>query len=410
MAPCTDSCALHPQPHRGAGGLSQCARRIALGLVGWAMSAAVSAATLSVSTLADSGAGSLREALGMASAGDTVLFAPSLSGTLTLLSSLPTITAALTVSGPGADKVQVLNAAGRVFDLQGAGAVTLSGLALSGSGLALGENGGAIRSQGATQLTLDGVAIARSVVTKQWNGGGLGGAVYSGAGGSLTVRASTFEANRADKGGAIYAVGAGLTLVNSTLTQNQADDSGGAISLEFGPASTITQSTLTANTAAIAGGVFVRNTASLNLVNSVVAGNTDRGGANDVDHGNDTVGATGSLFSETDAASVVHNGADSNNLYGADPLLGALANNGGSTRTQLPGAASPALNAVACAGVAVDQRGIARPQGALCDIGAVEVAAPPPAAVPTLSSAGWTLLALMLGGVFAWRRGRFGSR
>ncbi|TXK29740.1 hypothetical protein FVQ98_07575 [Ottowia sp. GY511] len=361
-----------------------------------------------MSTLADTGAGSLRAALATPLTGDTVAFAPALAGTLTLASPLPTITVSLTVTGPGADKVRVLNAAGRVFDLQNAGAVTLNGLSLSGSGLDLGENGGAIRSQGATQLTLDGVAIARSTVTKQWNGGGLGGGVYSGAGSSLSVRASTFEANRADKGGAIYAVGAGLTMVNSTLTQNQADDSGGAISLEFGPASTITQSTLTANSAAIGGGVYVRNTASLNLVNSVLAGNTDRGGANDVDHGNNTVSATGSLFSETDATSVVHNGADSNNLYGADPLLGALASNGGTTQTQLPGAGSPALNAVACTGVALDQRGIARPQGVLCDIGAVEVAAPP-AAVPTLSSAAWALLAFVLVGVFAWRRGRIGT-
>lgn len=58
----------------------------------------------------------------------------------------------------------------------------------------------------------------------------------------------------------------------------------------------------------------------------------------------------------------------------ADPLLGPLADNGGPTRTLLPAAGSPAINAggaTACPGL--DQRGVLRPQGAACDIGAAEV-------------------------------------
>lgn len=57
-----------------------------------------------------------------------------------------------------------------------------------------------------------------------------------------------------------------------------------------------------------------------------------------------------------------------------DPLLGPLADNGGATPTFLPGSGSPAIDAGAgddCA--ASDQRDIRRPQGAGCDIGAVEV-------------------------------------
>jgi len=64
--------------------------------------------------------------------------------------------------------------------------------------------------------------------------------------------------------------------------------------------------------------------------------------------------------------------------YGLDPLLGPLANNGGSTLTHalLPG--SPAIDAgdpAVCAAAPVnnlDHRGVARPQGSACDIGAVE--------------------------------------
>ena len=70
-----------------------------------------------------------------------------------------------------------------------------------------------------------------------------------------------------------------------------------------------------------------------------------------------------------------------------DPVLGALANNGGPTQTLLPLAGSPLLDAIppASCGAAVDQRGITRPQGTGCDIGAVEVevVTPAPAAIVT---------------------------
>lgn len=59
-----------------------------------------------------------------------------------------------------------------------------------------------------------------------------------------------------------------------------------------------------------------------------------------------------------------------------DPKLGPLALNGGRTRTHVPGAGSPALNAGANpSGAATDQRGptYRRVVGAAADIGAVEV-------------------------------------
>jgi len=66
-------------------------------------------------------------------------------------------------------------------------------------------------------------------------------------------------------------------------------------------------------------------------------------------------------------------------VQGADPQLGPLAGNGGTTLTHLPGATSPALDAIPngtvglCdATVAVDQRGAVRPNGTACDIGSVE--------------------------------------
>ena len=79
-----------------------------------------------------------------------------------------------------------------------------------------------------------------------------------------------------------------------------------------------------------------------------------------------------------------------------DPLLGALAGNGGPTLTRLPQSGSPLIDAIpnancgdgdTLAGFAVttDQRHLARPEqsGGKCDIGAVEVQLPPaPAPAP----------------------------
>jgi hypothetical protein len=59
-----------------------------------------------------------------------------------------------------------------------------------------------------------------------------------------------------------------------------------------------------------------------------------------------------------------------------DPLLGPLQDNGGATSTMSPGIGSAAIDAYVPPGAgcpaATDQRGVRRPQGAGCDIGAVE--------------------------------------
>ncbi len=69
-----------------------------------------------------------------------------------------------------------------------------------------------------------------------------------------------------------------------------------------------------------------------------------------------------------------------------NPLLAALADNGGPTATMAIGPESPAIDAGdACP--PTDQRGVARPQGSACDIGAFEYVPPPPKPVAPLVSA-----------------------
>jgi len=77
--------------------------------------------------------------------------------------------------------------------------------------------------------------------------------------------------------------------------------------------------------------------------------------------------------------------ADGDVVGGADPRLGALADNGGPTPTMLPARTSPLVDAIpvdrcqpaTAAAVTTDQRGVARPQLGGCDIGAVELVVEP---------------------------------
>jgi hypothetical protein len=77
------------------------------------------------------------------------------------------------------------------------------------------------------------------------------------------------------------------------------------------------------------------------------------------------------LVGSTAGCTFGHLGSD---LLGKDPKLGKLSNNGGPTQTLALLRGSPAIDAVpvsACL-VHVDQRGVKRPQGPRCDIGAYE--------------------------------------
>ena len=126
-------------------GLAQ--RSLLLALV-FLLPMAVFATTFSVTTTADSGAGSLREAIGLANANagaDDIVF--STTGTLTLATSLPSITDAVTITGsPG---FVIAGGSNIVFSISNANNVTLEDLDMSsGTGLAVNITGG-------SNITLD---------------------------------------------------------------------------------------------------------------------------------------------------------------------------------------------------------------------------------------------------------------
>src|SRR5215213_1560085 len=147
------------------------------------------AATFNVTSLADSGPGSLREAVlaaNTASGSDQIFFAPGLSGTITLTSGEIAITDHLVITGPGADVLTVSgNDQSRIFHIDDGTAgilnVTLFGLTLT-QGFAQGP-GGAVLG-GAENIT-----IRNSVLSDSVSEGSISGTptLTSACGGNIAV-------------------------------------------------------------------------------------------------------------------------------------------------------------------------------------------------------------------------------
>jgi hypothetical protein len=211
---------------------------------------------------------------------------------------------------------------------------------------------------------------ATGPVSKYSLGGGIA------AGGSVYLYATTVSDNvSAGLFGGLVVVGQSgygdATILNSTIAGNSATNASGIAS--FGTPVTLGNSTVAFNTAlsntvGSAAGLFLQDTTA-DLENSIVANNLAASLPADIS-GSGTAALTG-----TNNVVLASSLALPPNTIQIDPALGALADNGGSTLTLLPGGASPAIDAADAAHCrATDQRGIARPQpsGGACDIGAVE--------------------------------------
>jgi hypothetical protein len=332
------------------------------------------AATFSVTTTADTGVGSLRQAILDANAStgvNAIVF--GVSGTITLASTLPTSTSALTIDGSGQR-------------------ITISG----------GNLVPVLRNFSA-RLDLNALTIAngRCAVSSLCLGGG---AIVNAA--ALNISNSLFVANSTDTSGGAISTDtnslATVTVVNSTFVGNSAVAGGGAIFNGGGASTVVTNSTFFGNTAGSLGlGAAVANAAgsTFSVRNTILAAGGANGHCNFSD-GTPVADGGGNL---SDDASCAFGGTS---LNSTDPLLGMLVDNGGPTRTMSPltsPTVSPAIDAgvdVLAASLTTDQRGVGylRISGVRVDRGAIEVqpatvdtTAPvaAPTQVPLANAVGW---------------------
>lgn len=282
------------------------------------------AATFMVTTLADSGPGSLRQAIADANPGDTITFGPGASsGTITLTSGQLAVTKSLAIEGPGAASLTISgNSASRVFGVVAGATARIAGLTIvDGSasvkdGGVAGYFGGGVSNEGT--LILDVVVVRDNIAAGIVNTGVLTitGSLISHNSGETTL---PFAVPVATAGG-IVNTGV-LTLASSTVADNTA---GTAPGYRYG----------NPPKGPDGGGIANGTGGVLTVVDSTIYGNkAGNGGYNDGGSVTGRAGAGGDGGGISDAASAVATIVDST-------IVGNAAGNGATPGDQydLPGA------------------------------------------------------------------------
>ncbi len=244
------------------------------------------------------------------------------------------------------------------------GSAVLTGVTVSGNEAA-GFVGG-IYNNGS--LTLNGSAVSGNsalIASGIYNEANFFGDVQ------LTIVNTTISGNSAGAaGGGIYNFDSPVTITNSTISGNNGGDQGGGI-YNYEDTVVLLNSTVSGNMASEGGGIYNAGSALLThtaLKNTIVANSTggNCGGSPIISDGHnlDSDGTCGL--------------AGAGDISNTNPLLAPLADHGGPTQTHALLAGSPAIDASSgdCPPPATDQRGVARPQRAACDIGAFESTPP----------------------------------
>ena len=188
--------------------------------------------------------------------------------------------------------------------------------------------------------------------------GGDGGGMYNA--GTLIVDNGTISGNIAGHGG-------------NVIYQGSAGDGGDGGGM-------YNAGTLTTDNGAIAIAVTIE------VRNTILAGNSSAHAGPDCSGILTSVGYN--LVQAVSGCTIAGN--TTGNIVGMDPLLHPLADNGGPTWTHALAPGSLAVDAGSCTGIdgaaiTVDQRGIGRPQGVTCDVGAYEAPVFPKVYLPFVS-------------------------
>ncbi|CAN5792270.1 hypothetical protein BH20ACI4_BH20ACI4_28790 [soil metagenome] len=262
------------------------------------------------------------------------------------------------------------------------GTLTLNNLIITGNSVT--NNAGGIRNSGTGSV----LTINNCIVSNNTAGSSSGGGMQNFSTSTVFINNSTFMGNTSggSTGGGGGQFNGTARITNSTFANNNSPGGGGGGLQSNGSSMIITNSTFSGNTSTNNGGGIHRGTTNVNFFirNSIVAGNNGTAASPDVTN------STGGLDSQGN--NIIGNvgtstGWEMSDLLNTNPMLGMLADNGGFGMTFLPMSGSPAIDAgqncvldLSCASnnppqaVTTDQRGVARPQGAAVDIGAVEVA------------------------------------
>lgn len=268
------------------------------------------------------------------------------------------------------------------------GSVTITRSSITGNTASIAEPGGApagagVESSGGT------LAIADSTVSGNTN---TGGSVAQGGGiaafnTTTVITGTTVSGNVASETGAgtigeaggIFQFHGSLSLINSTIAANSAaaqlSEGGGLEARET--TVQVTNSTIAANVAsgpeAAGGNLLAREKATVKPQNTIIAGGTGATRPNCAVTSESAIQSQGHNLDSLNECSFTATG----DLVNADPLLALLADNGGPTQTMALAGISPAIDAAdGAACPPTDQRGVLRPAGAGCDIGAFELATP----------------------------------
>jgi uncharacterized delta-60 repeat protein len=387
-------------------GIAEAAETLRLDLAagsGYAVDNAVNNATITitqngfvVTTNADSGEGSLRQAILNANAlagTDTITFAGTMADTtadtIALTSGELGITSNLTLIGTGTNLLTLSgNSASRVFTIF-SGTVNIDGVTITGGNSSIGggiysngnltitnsifsgntsssnlsaiDGGGAIYNSGT--LVVRDSTISNNVANGQDHGGGI----FNDITGNLTIERSTLSGNTTtNSGGGIYNAGTITSLSNSTLSGNLANGDGGGLR-SVGGTVTLTNLTITANRAdrddngTGDGGGLSQAGSTITVSNSLIAQNSDSStsGNNYADvSGSFTDGSANLIGNSTGSTSFTTSTLVGTAAAPINPLLSALGNYGGTTPTHALLSGSSAINAAGAGATATDQRGI----------------------------------------------------
>jgi uncharacterized repeat protein (TIGR01451 family) len=260
--------------------------------------------------------------------------------------------------------------------------------------------GGAIYDSHSSTLTLTGDRFTNNAAGDE-QGGAL--YLYSTALNVTTLSHDEFDGNTAsDTGGAIYWEGGSLTVTDSTFVNNSGGDDAGVLYADAGQPLSLTNVTMSDNTAVQGGAIDFGGVTQTTLTNDTITANAANGGFGGGLYGtaDATLGAglgiSNTIIADNtggDCGAVLAAGEDTGHNIdsdsscfgglavagdqpGVDPLVASPADNGGSVLTDALLAGSPAIDAGTNTNCpATDARGVSRPQGSTCDIGAFEAAA-----------------------------------